>query len=110
MKQPIEVDERCQHLIDEVSDIMDKADGNYGTFLMEELQKRLECVVRNFNEELKALIDDSIKKMRMKDFQLRALMDTSMQIKSDQSIKEKTSVLATPDFIKDVKFGPIRSK
>jgi len=46
----------------------------------------------------------------MKDFQLRALMDTSMQIKSDQSIKEKTSVLATPDFIKDVKFGPIRSK
>jgi len=50
MKQPIEVDERRQHLIDEVSDIMDKADGDYGTFLMEELQKRLECVVRNFNE------------------------------------------------------------
>ena len=62
MKQPIEVDERRQHLIDELSDIMDKDDGYYGQFLMEELQKRLECVVRNFNEELKTLIDDSIKK------------------------------------------------
>ncbi len=107
------LDKKRQHLLDELSEIMDQTSGNYSPFLMEELQRRLEIVVQNFNEELKALIKDSFENWKIKDSQIRGLMATnsdSMQVPKPKMNKEKSEDISTPDFIKAVKFGPIRNK
>ena len=114
MKTVSVLDEKRQHLIDELSELMDQTSGNYGPFLMEKLQQRLEFVVQNFNEELKALIKSSFKNWKIKDSQLRALMAANMdniKVPKSHSEKEKPEESSPiPDFIKDVKFGPTHRK
>ena len=113
-KETISVlDKKRHYLLDELSELMDQASGNYGPFLMEELQQRLASVVKNFNEELKDLIKCSFKEWENKDSQIRDLMATNIdniQIQTNQPEKEKAEDSSTPDFIKDVEFGPIRRK
>jgi len=104
------LDEKRQYLMDELSELMDKSSGDYGPFLMEELQRRMEFVVQNFNEELKSLIKSSFEEWKIKDSQLRDLMAGDMTVLKYQPIKEKAEDSTTPDFIKDVEFGPIRRK
>ena len=92
---------------------MDQASGDYGPFLMKELQRRLEIVVQNFNDELQDLIQHSFENWKIKHAQLRDLIAgniSSIQVPKSQVNKEKPEVTSTPDFIKDVKFGPIRSR
>ena len=48
------LDNKRQKLLDELSELMDKAGGEYGPFFMEKLHARLDLVVKNFNEELKS--------------------------------------------------------
>jgi len=103
-------DEKHQFIFDELSEFLDKTGGDYGPFLMKELQRRLEFVIKNFNEELKSLIEESFKKWKIKDSNLRDLMEGNKRINTDQKIKENPKDSSTPDFIKDVKFGPIRTK
>ena len=105
--------EKRKYILDELSKLMDKASGDYGPFLMEELQRRLEFVVQNFNEELKALITSSFENWKNKDSQLRDLMAKNtgkLQIPKSQPANEKLKNSSTPDFIKDVDFGPLRRK
>ena len=106
------LDKKRQYILGELSEIMDQTRGNYSPFLMEELQRRLEFVVQNFNEELKSLIKGSFENWKIKDSQLRDLMDNldSEQFPKPQMKKEKSEDISTPDFIKAVKFGPIRHK
>ena len=104
------LDEKRQYLMDELSKLMDQTSGDYGPFLMEELQRRLEFVVQNFNEELKALIQSSFEDWKIKDSQLRNLIADSLKAPKSPAKKEKPEDITSPDFIKDVKFGPIRRK
>ena len=46
------LDNKRQKLLDELSELMDKAGGEYGPFFMEKLHARLDIVVENFNAEL----------------------------------------------------------
>ena len=104
------LDEKRQHLMDELSELMDQVSGDYGPFLMEELQRRLEFVVQNFNEEVMALIKISFEKWKIKDSQMRDLLSGNLQFQKSQPLKDKSEESSTPDFIKDVEFGPIRRK
>ena len=104
------LDEKRQYLLDELSALMKEAGGVYGPFFMNELQRRLELVVQNFNEELKFLINNSFEKWKIKDSQMRDLMAGNLQFQKRQPLKEKYDESSTPDFIKDVAFGPIRRK
>ena len=112
--EPISVlDKKRQHLLDELSKLMDQTSGEYSPFLMEEMQQRLEVVVNNFNLELKALIKNSFECWKIKDAQLRDLMSgdlDSIQTTKSHPVKEKPKDSPTPDFIKDVKFGPMGRK
>jgi len=67
-------------------------------------------VVQNFNEELKALIQGSFEDWKIKDTQLRDLIAGNLPDPKNQAKKEKPEDILSPDFIKDVKFGPIRRK
>ena len=102
--------EKHQDHLDSLSELMENTGGVYGPFLMEELQRRLELVVRNFNEEVKALIKGSFKKWKIKDSQLRDLMKSTIPKPKSQPKTKKTKDSSTPNFIKNVKFGPIRPK
>ena len=104
------LDEKRQYLLDELSELMEQASGDYGPFLMKKLQQRLEFVVQNFNEELKALIQNSFEDWRIKDSQLRNLIAGNLKTPKRPAKKEKPEDITSPDFIKDVKFGPIRRK
>ena len=102
--------EKRQYLLDELSELMEQASGDYGPFLMKELQRRLEFVVQNFNEELKALIQSSFEDWKIKDSQLRDLIAGNLKVPKSPAKKEKPVDITSPDFIKDMKFGPIRRK
>ena len=83
---------------------------NYGPVLMNELLKRLEKVVENFNEEFITLVKSSFKKWKIKDFQLRKIMahEKNEDVKKGPKVKKEST--KSPDFIKDVKFGPTKNK
>ena len=107
------LDEKRQYLMDELSKLMDQTSGDYGPFLMEELQRRLEFVVQNFNEELKALIQSSFEDWKIIDSQLRDLISSNignLQTPKSQLKKEMAEDTSTPSFIKNMEFGPIRRK
>ena len=104
------LDEKRQYLLDELSELMEQASGDYGPLLMKELQRRLEFVVKNFNEELKVLIQNSFEDWKIKDSQLRNLIAGNLKAPKIPAKKEKPEDITSPDFIKDVKFGPIRRK
>ena len=108
-----EIDEKRKFLLDELSELMEQTSGDYGPLIMEELQQRLEFVVQNFNDELKKLIKSSFETWKIKDSQLRDLMETNidnLQVSKSQEVKENPVDSSIPDFIKDVEFGPIRRK
>ena len=108
-----EIDEKRKFLLDELSELMEQTSGDYGPLIMEELQQRLEFVVQNFNDELKKLIKSSFETWKIKDSQLRDLMETNidnLQVSKSQEVKENPVDSSIPDFIKDVEFGPVRPK
>jgi len=104
------LDNKRQYILDELSELMDQASADYGPLLMQELQRRMEFVIQNFNEELNGLIISSIENWKIKDSQLRNLMAGDLPAPKGQPNKEQTEDISTPDFIKDVEFGPIRRK
>ena len=108
-----EIDEKRKFLLDELSELMEQTSGDYGPLIMEELQQRLEFVIQNFNDELKKLIKSSFETWKIKDSQLRDLMENNidnLQVSKSQEVKENPVDSSIPDFIKDVEFGPIRRK
>ena len=53
-------DKRSQLLI-KVDNLMEKLDNEYGPFLLDELNKRLEQTIEKFNSDLKTILDESFK-------------------------------------------------
>jgi len=53
---------RKEYLSEKLDDLLEGINDSYGTLLMEELLARLELTVKDFNDEMKTLCDDLIKK------------------------------------------------
>ena len=102
--------EKRKELLDELGKLMEQLGAEYGPVLMEELQRRLEFVVLNFNTEVKNLFFRSFETWKVKDIQLRDLMDEYITISKAKTKKRKSKDQSTPEFIKDVEFGPVRPK
>ena len=58
-------DKRGELLI-KVDELMEKLNNDYGPFLLEELQKRLESTINEFHSDLKTILDESFKNHDMK--------------------------------------------
>ena len=103
------IDEKKETFIQELSNDLEKIAKDYGPFLMEELLQRLEKVVKNFDEEFTTLVKESFKKWKVKDMQLREMMSHGI-IKKKTENKQDNESTQSPNFIKDVKFGPTHTK
>ena len=55
-------DGRKQYLSDKLDNLLDGINDSYGKMLLEELIGRLETTIKDFNEEMKSLCDQLVKK------------------------------------------------
>ena len=101
---------RMTGLLDELDEHMSQVGGNYGPILMEVLQNRLELIIKNFDTEVHTLITDSFKKWNVIDTQLRELVKNNIIVPKREEAKDKLKDPSVPEFIKDVNFGPLKSK
>ena len=77
---------------------------------MEVLQNRLELIIKNFDDEVHTLITDSFKKWKVIDTQLHDLVKSDLTVLNKGEVKDKLKDPSVPEFIKDVNFGPLKSK
>ena len=110
VKQLSLFEKRMKGLLDELDEHMSKIGGDYGPILMEVLQNRLELVIKNFDDEVHILVTDSFKKWKVIDSQLREFVKSDIAIPKKKESKKKLKDPSVPEFIKDVDFGPLRSK
>ncbi|MBC8257035.1 MAG: hypothetical protein H8E85_06970 [Candidatus Marinimicrobia bacterium] len=103
-------DEKMKGLLDELDEHLEQIGGDFGPILMEELQNRLERIVKNFNEEVHTLFSESFNKWKVTDTQLREFVSSDIKIPPKKPVKKKKKDRSTPEFIKDVEFGPVRPK
>ena len=102
-------DEKMKGLLDELDERLEQIGGDFGPILMEELQNRLERIVKNFNEEVHTLFTESFEKWKVTDTQLREFVSSDIKIPIKKT-RKKEKDKETPEFIKDVEFGPVRPK
>ena len=108
---PSILDEKKQELLDQVNEMMDDLGEDFGPIIQLELQRRLELCVQRFNKEVQDLMKESFKKWEVKNSHIKDLI--SSDLSKSQAVKRNpndSSDLAKPEFIKDVEFGPLRSK
>ena len=102
---------RMKGFLDELDEHMSQIGGDYGPVLMEVLQNRLELIIKNFDDEVHTLTSESFKKWKVIDTQLRDLVNSDLSVLNKRAeVKEKQKDPSVPDFIKDVNFGPLKSK
>ena len=103
-------EKRMKGLLDELEEQMAKVSGDYGPILMEVLQNRLELIIKNFDNEVHTLVTDSFKKWKVIDSQLREFVKSDIIVHNKEESKEKPKDPSVPEFIKNVDFGPLKSK
>ena len=103
-------EEKMKSLLDELAELLGQVGGDYGPILMEELQNRLELIVKNFNDEVHTLFTESFKKWKVTDSQLREFVKADVKVPKPKKAQKKPKKASTPEFIKDVEFGPVRPK
>ena len=103
-------EKRMKGLLDELEEQMAKVSGDYGPILMEVLQNRLELIIKNFDDEVHTLVTDSFKKWKVIDTQLREFVKNDIAVPKKKKSKKNPKDSSVPEFIKDVDFGPVRSK
>ena len=67
------IEGRKQYLSDKLDDLLDGINESYGTVLMEELLNRLELTIGDFNDEMKTLCDQLVKKQEERQHLLEML-------------------------------------
>ena len=103
-------EKRMKDLLDELDEHMAQVGGDYGPILMEVLQNRLELIIKNFDDEVHTLVTDSFKKWKVIDTQLREFVKNDIAVPKKKKSKKNPKDSSVPEFIKDVDFGPVRSK
>jgi len=103
-------EKRMKDLLDELDEHIAQVGGNYGSILMEVLQNRLELISKNFDDEVNTLTADSFKKWKVINTQLREFVKSDITVPNKDASKKKPKDSSVPEFIKDVDFGPVRSK
>ena len=104
------INEKKEKFIQELIDNLDQTAKDYGPFLMEKLLQRLEKVVEDFNTEFNSLVKTSFENWKIKDSRLREMMVNSFEVQVKKESKVEKKSLKSPNFIKDVKFGPTQKK
>ena len=67
---------RKHYLSEKLDDLLEGINDSYGTLLMEELLARLELTIKDFNDEIKNLCDELVKKEKERQQLLEMLKST----------------------------------
>ena len=79
---------RKKSLSDKLDDLLDGINDSYGKLLLDELIIRLELTVKDFNEEMKVLVDQLVKKEKERQ-QILEMMKSSASVDiSETDIEE----------------------
>ena len=70
---------RKKYLSDKLDDLLDGINDSYGKLLLDELIIRLELTVKDFNEEMKVLVDQLVKKEKERQ-QILEMMKSSASV------------------------------
>ena len=83
---------RKKYLSDKLDDLLDGINDSYGKILLDELIIRLELTVKDFNKEMKVLVDQLVKKENERQ-QILEMMKSSANVDlSVTDIKESADV------------------
>ena len=89
-------DEKMKGLLDELDEHLEQIGSDFGPILMDELQNRLERIVKNFNEEVHTLFSESFKKWKVTDTQLREFVSNDIKPPLKKTVKKKKKDKSTP--------------
>ena len=83
---------RKKYLSDKLDDLLDGINDSYGKLLLDELIIRLELTVKDFNEEMKVLVDQLVKKEKERQ-QILEMMKSSVSVDlSETDIEDNADV------------------
>ena len=82
---------RKHYLSEKLDDLLESINDSYGTLLMEELLARLELTVKDFNDEMKILCDELVKKEKERQ-QLLEMLKTTDGMPKQTSVSNKVTV------------------
>ena len=88
---------RKHYLSEKLDDLLESVNDSYGTLLMDELLARLEITVRDFNDEMKNLCDELIKKEKERQTLLEMLKSTDSMPEPTSATTEKTASDLKPE-------------
>ena len=72
---------RKHYLSEKIDDLLEGINDSYGTLLMEELLARLELTIKDFNDEMKNLCNDLVKKEKERQ-QLLEMLKTTDEVQA----------------------------
>ena len=79
---------RKKYLTEKLDNLLDGINESYGRLLLDELIIRLELTVKEFNEEMKVLVDQLVKKEKERQ-QILEMMKTSESVSTASDSKEE---------------------
>ena len=82
---------RKQYLSEKLDDLLDGINESYGTVLMEELLNRLELTIKDFNDEMKSLCDQMVKKQEERQHLLEMLRSKAVMPSKAVAVKDSES-------------------
>ena len=82
---------RKQYLSEKLDDLLDGINESYGTVLMEELLNRLELTIKDFNDEMKSLCDQMVKKQEERQHLLEMLRSKAVMPSKTMTVKDSSS-------------------
>ena len=81
---------RKKYLSDKLDDLLDGINDSYGKLLLDELIIRLELTVKDFNAEMKVLVDQLVKKEKERQ-QILEMMKSSVTVPSSETDIEESA-------------------
>ena len=78
---------RKKYLSDKLDDLLDGINDSYGKILLDELIIRLELTVKDFNEEMKVLVDQLVKKEKERQ-QILEMMKSSESVDLSETVSD----------------------
>lgn len=82
---------RKKYLSDKLDDLLDGINDSYGKLLLDELIIRLELTVKDFNEEMKVLVDELVKKEKERQQLLEMMKSTNSEDISQADSEQDSS-------------------
>ena len=99
---------RKHYLSEKLDDLLEGINDSYGTLLMEELLERLELTIKDFNDEIKNLCDELVKKEKERQQLLEMLKSTDGMKESTPAPTQTTVSDTEPEDIAPIQIEELK--